>query len=343
MGCLSAVRTTRARLCSLTGVRFLPKKEVAIMPIDTTKCQDVSKDIGMSVIFATFKFHRTDTAAELAALREVAARLPAIAHSLGIRDGGFGVRVALGLSLEGWQYFFPQAPKPAELETFAGLSSDAVVMPADGSDLFLHVRALNQAVVYELLAQVMTFLHPHVSVIDETHGFGYFEGRAIIGFIDGTEAPLPDVSADYAVIGDEDPSFINGSYAFAQKWTHDMAAWEALTTEAQERAVGRRKFSDLELDDESKDPGAHNVAAKVEFDGEEQKIVRMNVAWSNPAAGQTGTYFIGYARHWLVTKAMLEQMLALHDRLFDFSTITTGQLFFVPSKDILASIASGTL
>jgi len=313
------------------------------MPTDTTKSQDVSKDIGMSVIFATLKFHRKNREADLDALREVAGRLPAIAHSLCIRDGGFGVRVSLGLSRDAWEYFFPGASKPCELEEFAGLSGDGVVMPADGSDLFLHVRAQHEAVAYEFVTLVMEYLRPVVDVVDETHGFGYFEGRAIIGFIDGTEAPSPDVSAGYALIDDEDPGFINGSYAFAQKWTHDMAGWNALSTQMQEKAVGRRKFTDIELDDDQKDPGAHNVAAKVEFDGEEQKIVRMNVAWSNPASGQTGTYFIGYSRRWAVTKAMLEHMLAVHDRLFDFSTITTGQLFFIPSKDMLARIAAGTI
>jgi len=313
------------------------------MPVDLTKSQDVSKDIGTSVIFATLKFHRQDRDAELGALREVAGRLPAITNSLNIRDGGFGIRVSLGLSNQAWQYFFPGAPKPQELEDFNGLSSQKTVMPADGSDLFLHVRGKTQAIVYEFLALIMEYLRPHVDIVDETHGFGYFEGRAIIGFIDGTEAPPPDISADYAIISDEDPRFINGSYAFAQKWTHNMGGWNALSTEAQEKAIGRRKFNDLELDDDDKDPGAHNVAAKVEFDGEEQKIVRMNVAWSNPASGLTGTYFIGYSRRWAVTKAMLEQMLEIHDRLFDFSTITTGQLFFIPSKDTLTQIAEGTI
>ncbi|MBC6498373.1 Dyp-type peroxidase [Weissella confusa] len=60
------------------------------------------------------------------------------------------------------------------------------------------------------------------TVIDETKGFRNFEGRAIIGFIDGTEVPSAADSAEVAVVGDEDPEFVNGSYAFAQKWLHDM-------------------------------------------------------------------------------------------------------------------------
>ena len=99
----------------------------------------------------------------------------------------------------------------------------------------------------------------------------------------------------------------------------------------------------MELVDDEKLHNAHNVAAKVEIDGEEQKIVRMNVPFSDPASGKTGTYFIGYSRYWSVTKAMLQQMVDMSDYLLTFSTIQSGQLFFVPSRDKLAEIADGEL
>ena len=72
-------------------------------------------------------------------------------------------------------------------------------------------------------------------MLDETKGFRYFEGRAIIGFIDGTEAPAEFEAADYALVGEEDPEYINGSYAFAQKWLHDMDFWGKMKTEEQEK------------------------------------------------------------------------------------------------------------
>ncbi len=214
-------------------------------------------------------------------------------------------------------------------------------MPASDGDIFLHIRASEEAVVYEIVRQFMKLLAPVTTVIDETKGFRYLEGRAIIGFIDGTEAPAPEDAADYAIIGDEDSDFINGSYAFAQKWQHDMAFWENLSVEHQEKAVGRHKFDDMELDDDDKLENAHNVASKLEIDGEEQKIIRMNVPFSDPAMDYTGTYFIGYARHWQVTKQMLEQMLEKSDFLLTFSTLLSGQLFFIPSRDTLADIADG--
>ncbi|MDR2929526.1 MAG: Dyp-type peroxidase [Propionibacteriaceae bacterium] len=301
--------------------------------------QDVFKDIGHNVIFAVLRFKREDPTAELAAARETFDRLPALIRSMNIRAADDGLRCAMGVSNEGWDYLFPGMAKPKELETFAGLPGEPHSMPASGGDLFFHLRANSEAVVYELMDQIRGFLADTVTVVDATHGFRYFEGRAIIGFIDGTEAPAVSESADYAIVGDEDPDFAGGSYAFAQKWLHDMGHWRGLKTEAQEKVVGRQKFTDIELDDDQKDTHTHNNASKIEIDGEEKKIVRMNVPFSNPAEQQTGTYFIGYARHWTITRAMLVQMVERDDALLSFSTLLSGQLFFVPSWSRLALMA----
>ena len=105
-------------------------------------------------------------------------------------------------------------------------------------------------------------MRPITSVVDETHGFHYEQGRAIIDFVDGTENPVGQEAVEWGVIGDEDPEFTNGSYAFAQKYEHDLDAWRALPTEMQEKFIGRRKFSDIELEDDEKDPAAHNVVSQ---------------------------------------------------------------------------------
>src|SRR3989442_4427128 len=39
---------------------------------------------------------------------------------------------------------------------------------------------------------------------------------------------------------------------FRSKYLHDLAAWNALPTEEQERIVGRRKLTDIELDDDAR-------------------------------------------------------------------------------------------
>ena len=303
--------------------------------------QDVWKDPGKSVSFIVLALNRQDLTDEQEQVANFADMSQAVIRSMRISKPVADLQVAIGFSNQAWDYLFPNAKKPQELETYQTLTGAEYSMPASDGDIFLHIRASEEAVVYEIVRQFMKLLASFTTVIDETKGFRYLEGRAIIGFIDGTEAPAPEDAADYAIIGDEDSDFINGSYAFAQKWQHDMAFWENLSVEHQEKAVGRHKFDDMELDDDDKLENAHNVASKLEIDGEEQKIIRMNVPFSDPAMDYTGTYFIGYARHWQVTKQMLEQMLAKSDFLLTFSTLLSGQLFFIPSRDTLADIADG--
>lgn len=311
--------------------------------MNPNQAQDVWKDAGEHVQFTVLELKREGQAKEQAAIEEFVDRYQAIIRSLRIRDNKGNLKASLGFSNAAWDYLFPNAPKPKELETYQTISGDKYSMPATKGDIFLHIRANDEAVVYEMISQCMLFLKDYTTVVDETKGFRYFEGRAIIGFIDGTEAPQVEDAADYAIVGDEDPFFENGSYAFAQKWRHHMDIWNKLTTEDQEKAVGRKKFSDLELSDKEKFKNAHNVTSQAKINGVEQKIVRMNVPYSDPASGITGTYFIGYSRHWTVTKKMLENMVEKHDYLLSFSDILSGQLFFIPSRPLLDKIADGEL
>jgi porphyrinogen peroxidase len=79
-------------------------------------------------------------------------------------------------------------------------------------------------------------------------------------------------------------------------------------------------------------------------DGQEVDILRDNMPFANAAAGEFGTYFIGYARAPWVTEQMLQNMFfgrpeGNYDRILDFSTATTGTLFFVPSLPLLERLA----
>ena len=75
------------------------------------------------------------------------------------------------------------------------------------------------------------------------HGFRYFDDRDLIGFVDGTENPAGQAAVDATVIGAEDPAFAGGSYVIVQKYLHDLAAWNALPVEEQERIIGRTKLT----------------------------------------------------------------------------------------------------
>jgi putative iron-dependent peroxidase len=129
-----------------------------------------------------------------------------------------------------------------------------------------------------------------------------------------------------------------------QKYLHDLRAWNALPVEAQERVIGRRKLSDVELDDEVKPADSHvALTTIVDRDGTKHEILRDNMPFGTVGKGEFGTYFIGYARTPTVLETMLERMFrgappASHDRILDFSTPVTGSLFHVPTSDFLDSL-----
>jgi len=144
-------------------------------------------------------------------------------------------------------------------------------------------------------------------------------------------------------VGNEDPAFVGGSYVIVQKYLHNMKAWDALSTEAQERIIGRKKLSDIELSDAEKPPSAHNALTVIEENGKEIKILRDNMPFGRPGYGEFGTYFIGYSRTPRITEKMLQNMFVgnppgNYDRILDFSTAVTGSLFFVPSATFLDSV-----
>ena len=146
-----------------------------------------------------------------------------------------------------------------------------------------------------------------------------------------------------AVIGEEDAAFTGGSYVIVQKYLHDMDGWNGLSTEAQERVIGRSKLSDIELDESIKPTSAHSALTTITENGKELKIVRDNMPFGQVGKGEFGTYFIGYCRTPRVTERMIENMFVgrppgNYDRLLDFSRAVTGTLFFAPSATFLESV-----
>src|ERR1700687_1061875 len=196
---------------------------------------------------------------------------------------------------------------------------------------------------FDLATQFMALLGNAVSPVDEVQGFRYFDDRDLLGFVDGTENPRGAAAADAVLIGDEDTEFASGSYVIVQKYLHDLGAWNALSTEAQERIIGRTKLSDVELDDSVKPTSAHSALTTIVENGKEIKILRDNMPFGRAGHGEFGTYFIGYSRSPRTIEQMLENMfvgrpIGNYDRLLDFSRAVTGNLFFVPTATFLGTV-----
>jgi putative iron-dependent peroxidase len=270
--------------------------------------------------------------------------LASIFRAVEFRDIEAGLTCVLGFGSDAWDELFGE-PRPAELHPFREIHAGARHAVSTPGDLLFHIRAKRMDLCFELATQIMSRLGGSVSAVDEVHGFRYFDDRDLLGFVDGTENPSGIEALNAVLIGNEDPAFAGGSYVIVQKYTHDLDAWNDLSTEAQERIIGRKKLSDIEMDDSVKPTSAHSALTTIVENGEEKKILRDNMPFGRAGHGEFGTYFIGYSR----SPRTIEQMLANmfvgrppgnYDRLLDFSRALTGNLFFVPSATFLDSVGS---
>ena len=306
-----------------------------------TVSQPVSSPLTRSAIFLVVTINPGDE--ERAAVLSLCSDLSALLRAVGFRDPEGTLSCIMGFGSDAWNRLFG-GPRPSELHPFREIRSGARHAVSTPGDLIFHIRAKRMDFCFELATQIMARLEGAVSTADEVHGFRYFDQRDLLGFVDGTENPTGSAS-DYAVyIGDEDPAFSGGSYVIVQKYLHNLDAWNALPTEAQEGVIGRTKVSDIELDDSVKPTSAHNALTVIEENGVEIKILRDNMPFGRPGHGEFGTYFIGYSRSPRTIEQMLENMFigrptGNYDRILDFSTAVTGNLFFVPTTTFLDNVA----
>jgi putative iron-dependent peroxidase len=263
-----------------------------------------------------------------------------LVRATGFRDPAKKLSVITSIGSQAWDRLF-EGPRPAELHPFVELDGPRHKAPVTPGDLLFHVRAETLDVCFELANHILRSMDDAVTVVDEVHGFRFFDNRDLLGFVDGTENPDGALAVSATTIGDEDPDFAGSCYVHVQKYLHDIGAWDSLSVTDQEHVIGRTKLEDLELDDDVKPANSH-IALNVitDDDGTELKIVRHNMPFGELGKSEFGTYFIGYSRTPEVTEQMLRNMFlgdppGNTDRILDFSTAVTGGLFFSPTVDFL--------
>jgi putative iron-dependent peroxidase len=273
-------------------------------------------------------------------VRDLLADWAGLQRSVGFRAPGPPLACVAGIGSQAWDRLF-SGPRPAELHPFRELAGTVHRAVSTPGDLLFHIRHDRMDMCFEFVSHAMTRLGGAVTVADEVHGFRFFDERDLLGFVDGTENPAGPEAGPALLVGDADPAFTGGSYVIVQKYLHDMAAWNALTTDDQEKVIGRSKLDNIEMPDEIK-PASSHIALNVitDADGNERKILRHNMPFGEFGRGEFGTYYIGYAATPSVTEQMLVNMFTgnppgNYDRILDFSTAVTGSLFFVPSADFL--------
>ena len=248
----------------------------------------------------------------------------------------------MGIGHDAWLRLGLPAPLPKELANFAPIIGEKHTAVSSRGDLHFHIRADTTSICYDMAAAITDVLDAVAISVEEIHGFRYWDSRTILGFVDGTENPHGQDRELFGIIGDDDPAYKGGSYLFVQKYIHNLTGWKGLSTEDQEKVIGRYKANDIEMDDDVKPSNSHIALANV---GDDLKIVRDNMPFGSMSTNEMGTYFIAYASTFTTVQKMLSNMfigspVGNYDRILDFSTAKTGSLFFVPTFNMIDELSS---
>ncbi|MET9731923.1 Dyp-type peroxidase [Streptomyces sp. NPDC006458] len=269
--------------------------------------------------------------------RALLAELESLTRAIGFGHPAARLTCVTGIGSLAWDRITAGAPRPPGLHPFRELAGPRHRAVSTPGDLLFHIRADRQDLCFALTTEILKRLSDLATVEDEVQAFSYLDSRNLLGFVDGTENPVGPTAAETALIGAEEPGFEGGSYVMVQKYLHEVDAWEKLTVEEQEHAIGRTKLTNLEINA----PGSHvDVNTLTDPDGAELRILRGAMPFGRPGRGEFGTYFIAYARDPEVTETMLRRMYlgtpeTGPDPLLDFSRAVTGTRFYVPSATFL--------
>ena len=213
--------------------------------------------------------------------------------------------------------------------------------PATQHDAWLWISGASPDVTWAAARAAVQAVADAATLAAEQPCFSYRDGRDMTGFIDGTANPPVGRASDVALIGPGQPA-AGGSHVIAMRWVHNLAAFDKLPVEEQQRVFGRTKPESIELDPATRGPRAHISRVQTVVDGSELEIFRRSVPYGTTE--EHGLYFVAFSADRSRYDRMLARMFGtagdgVRDRLTDFSRAVSGAYYFAPSQNALNELA----
>lgn len=280
--------------------------------------------------------YRVVPAVDVAALRRAIAEVRGIE---GASQGCERVVVALGSSLLGT--LAPEA-MPAGVRPFTDVvGPGGTVFPSTQDDLLVWFASATADRNLSSAWLARAALADVAELGSETPGFQYFDHLDLTGFEDGTENPKGAERDEVAFLPEGEPG-AGGSFVLAQRWVHDLAAFERMPVADQEAVFGRTKDGSVELD--PLPDGCHVERVVMEDDGgEEREIYRRSFPYGDTS--ELGLFFLAFSADHSTFHDMLRRMSGeadgTADRLLSVSRPVSGAYYFAPSVEVLDRICGG--
>ena len=233
-----------------------------------------------------------------------------------------GVAAALGKTLPGLREFPALAGPGVEVPATPG-ALWCWLRGSDRGDLIHKTRALEKALVPAFhLDRVLDAFR---------HGKGpNGHGRDLTGYEDGTENPGGEAAESAGFQRGGGPGLEGSSFVAVQQWLHDFDAFEAMSSEAQDNAVGRRRSDNEELEDAPE--SSHVKRTAQESFTPEAFVVRRSMPWV--MSNKAGLVFVAFGHSFDAFEAQMRRMAGLDDgivdAMFGISKPVSGGYYWCP-------------
>jgi putative iron-dependent peroxidase len=210
-------------------------------------------------------------------------------------------------------------------------------------ELLVWLNHNDKGLVWDAQYQFRTALKGVMKVARETPTFIYGASLDMTGFIDGTGNPQGTDAEKAAAIVPEGQPGAGGSFINAQRWVHDLAAWNEMSIGDQEKVFGRKKADSERLSPQEPYSHLSHVELRDGATGDGVTPKRNEfVRRSTPYAfhdGTVGLYFMAFCKTQAPIRERLNAMYAVdggvRDRLVDFSNPASGSWYFASSVEAL--------
>ena len=270
----------------------------------------------------------------------------ALTQLLNYADSVEGLYLQLAFGSGCWDTLNPSW-RPKDLVPFSDLSAGDLNMPSSQGDVLIWLHSADSELIPQALVMIYQSLEAVADIQLDLEGIKNKESRDLIGFVDGTANPKDDQRIAAALISTEELG-AGGSYVISQRWQHDLAAFNQLSINAQEKVVGRTKVDDIELEGADMPEDSHVSRTDAKVDGKAMKIYRRSSPYMSSQLEKKikpdhGLYFFAFASEMQRFSVQLERMMGLSsdgvsDKLMKYSAAKTGSYWFMPSKIDLTNV-----
>ena len=232
-------------------------------------------------------------------------------------------------------------------ETFQSIDGSGKEAKGTQEELLFWLNSEKKDEVWKAQWDAREALKGHMRVARETMTFIYGDSLDLSGFIDGTGNPEPERDVEVAIVPDGE-SGAGGSFIIAQRWVHDLEAFNLLPVEEQEKVFGRTKADSTRLSVQPPTSHLSHVELREGKTGDDSTQKRDEISRrSTPYAfhdGTVGLYFMAFCKSQAPLRERMRAMYGMdgqvRDRLTSYSNPASGSFYFAPSVETLDAVLS---